>query len=80
MNSDVCLCEIRYCTMNLRKGKTKYICNIRFSLTFDNFFSSVATHRHVLLVNIISASFGLVANAPWNPSYSSMIHNLNKAA
>jgi hypothetical protein len=26
-----------------------------------------------------SASFGLVANAPWNPSYLSLIHNLNKA-
>jgi hypothetical protein len=30
-------------------------------------------------MNIISASFGLVANAPWNPSYSSLIYNLNKA-
>jgi hypothetical protein len=30
-------------------------------------------------INIISASFGLVGNAPWNPSYSSLIHNLNKA-
>jgi hypothetical protein len=31
-------------------------------------------------MNIISASFGLTANAPWNPSYSFLIHNLNKAA
>jgi hypothetical protein len=30
-------------------------------------------------MNIISASFELVANAPWNPSYSSLIHNLYKA-
>jgi hypothetical protein len=26
------------------------------------------------------SSFELVANAPWNPSYSFLIHNLNKAA
>jgi len=31
-------------------------------------------------MNIISAFFGLVANTPWNPSYSSLIHNLNKVA
>ena len=38
-------------------------------------------HSHLQAkMNIISASFGLVANAPWNPSYSSLIHNLNKVA